>query len=153
VYDTISALDVSEFSRVVQSKDARGERPYNPRMMLCLLVYGYCVGLFSSRRIARATYEDIGFRYLCGGCHPHFSRISDFRRRHLPHFRGLFKQVLQLCQRVGLVKLGHVALDGTKVHANASKHKAMSYERMLKSEKELEKAGQSTPSAKQSLSQ
>ena len=112
-------------------------------MMVVLLLYAYCVGLPSSRKIEKACWEDAAFRVLTGNQQPDHSRISDFRRRHLPALAGLFVQVLRLCQRaglvsLGLVSLGQVALDGTKVKANASKHKAMSHERMLKSERQLE---------------
>jgi hypothetical protein len=107
-------------------------------MMVVLLLYAYCVGMPSSRKIEKACWEDAAFRVLTGNQQPDHSRISDFRRRHLGALAGLFVQVLRLCQKAGLVSLGHVALDGTKVKANASKHKAMSHERMLKSEKQLE---------------
>ncbi len=107
-----------------------GEKPYSPVMMVSLLLYAYCVGVFSSRRIERATYEDIAFRMITADQHPDHSRISEFRRTHLDAIAGLFKQTVQLCQQAGLVKLGTVAIDGTKIQGNASKHKAMSYERM-----------------------
>jgi hypothetical protein len=103
-----------------------------------LLLYAYCVGIPSSRRIERACWEDAAFRVLTGNQQPDHSRISDFRLVHLDALAGLFVQVLRLCQKAGLVSLGNVALDGTKVKANASKHKAMSHERMLKSEAQLE---------------
>jgi hypothetical protein len=106
-------------------------------MMVRLLIYGYCRGVTSSRRIERATYEDVAFRYLGADEHPDHDTIADFRKEHLTALAQLFVQVLRLCQRAGLVKLGHVALDGTKVKANASKHKAMSYERMEETEKRL----------------
>ncbi len=106
--------------------------------MLVLLLYAYCVGLPSSRKIVKASWEDAAFRVLTGNQQPDHSRISDFRRRHLNALAGQFVQVLRLCQKAGLVSLGHVAMDGTKIRANASKHKAMSHERMLKSEKRLE---------------
>src|SRR5437588_1257382 len=106
-------------------------------MMVRLLLYGYCRGVVSSRRIERATYEDVAFRYLAADEHPDHDTIADFRKEHLAHLSQLFVQVLRLCQQAGLVKLGHVALDGTKVKANASKHKAMSYGRMKKAEPEL----------------
>jgi hypothetical protein len=108
-------------------------------MMTMLLLYAYCVGIVSSRKIERACYEDLAFRVLTGNQQPDHSRISEFRRRNLDALKGLFVQILRLCQKAGMVSLGHVALDGTKVQANASKHKAMSHERMLKAEKELEK--------------
>jgi hypothetical protein len=104
-----------------------------------LLLYAYCVGTVSSRKIERACYEDLAFRVLTGNQQPDHSRISEFRRRNLDALKDLFVQILRLCQKAGMVSLGHVALDGTKVEANASKHKAMSHERMLRAEKELEK--------------
>jgi hypothetical protein len=103
-------------------------------MMVVLLLYAYCVGIPSSRRIERAWWEDAPFRVLTGNQQPDHSRISDFRLVHLDALAGLFVQVLRLCQKAGLLSLGNVALDGTKVKANASKHKAMSHERMLKTE-------------------
>ena len=106
--------------------------------MTLLLLYAYCVGTVSSRKIERACYEDLAFRVLTGNQQPDHSRISEFRRRNLDALKGLFVQILRLCQIAGMVSLGHVALDGTKVQANASKHKAMSHERMLRAEKELE---------------
>jgi transposase len=118
--------------------DGRGLAAYDPRMMVRVLIYGYCRGVASSRRIERATYEDVAFRYLAADQHPDHDTIAGFRQEHLAPLAQLFVQVLQLCQRAGLVKLGHVALDGTKIKANASKHKAMSYERMGEAEKELE---------------
>ena len=139
VLDLVDELDLSEIESKIQEKDGRGTRPYSPLMMGALLIYGYCVGVRSSRKIERATYEDVAFRVLAGGQHPDHTRISEFRRVHLEALKGLFKQVLILCQKAGLVKLGRVAIDGTKVQANASKHKAMSYERMGEMEARLEK--------------
>ncbi len=118
----------------IQARDRRGTRPYDPAMMVALLLYGYCVGVFSSRKIERASFEDVAFRVLAGGQHPDHSRIAAFRKDHLKALRSFFVQVLMLCQQAGMVKLGHVAIDGTKVQANASKHKAMSYERILQTE-------------------
>lgn len=137
VLDLVAGLDLSEIEVSIQAKDSRGNRPHDPRMMTALVLYGYCVGVTSSRRLERATHEDVGFRILSGDQHPDHSAISAFRKRHLHALSDLFVQVLRLCQEADLVKLGHVALDGTKVQANASKHKAMSYERMKKSEQEL----------------
>jgi transposase len=137
VLDLLADMDLSAFDRVLQGKDARGERPFAPRMMLGLLVYGYAVGVFSSRKIERATYEDVAFRILAGGDHPHFTTINEFRLRHRDAFAVLFQLVLNDCMSAGLVKLGHVAIDGTKMKANASKHKAMSYDRMKKDEERL----------------
>jgi transposase len=134
ILEVVEALDLSAVEDGIHAKDARGVRPYHPRMMVGLLLYAYSVGVFSSRRIARATREDVAFRVICGGDHPHFTRIGAFRRTHRVALEGLFLQVLKLCQRAGLVKLGHVAIDGTKIQGNASKHKAMSYKRMQEQE-------------------
>ena len=136
--DLAAELDLEAIHAVYRQKDPRGEKAYEPRMMVVLLLYAYCVGLPSSRKIEKACWEDAAFRVLTGNQQPDHSRISDFRRRHLDALSGLFMQVLRLCQKAGLVSLGHVALDGTKIRANASKHKAMSHERMLKSERQLE---------------
>src|SRR5271168_685314 len=114
-----------------------GQPPFDPRMMVSLLLHGYASGLYSSRRIARACCERNDFVMIVALDPPDFRTISDFRKRHLKALGELFLQVLKLCETAGLVKLGHVALDGTKIKANASKHKAMSYERMKKREKEL----------------
>ena len=137
VLELLEDMDLGEIERRIQAKDPRGEHPYAPRMMTALLLYGYAVGVFSSRKIARATYEDVAFRVLAAGEHPHFTTINGFRSTHRAAFAGLFQQVLEECMAAGLVKLGHVALDGTKMKANASKHKAMSYERMEKDEARL----------------
>ena len=117
--------------------DGRGLAAYQPAMMVRLLLYGYCLGVVSSRKIERATYEDVAFRYLSADTHPDHDTIAAFRKRHLEALAGLFVQALRLCEKAGLVKLGHVAIDGTKVKANASKHKAMSYERMGETEQRL----------------
>ena len=135
--DVIEELDLSEIVGPARARDPRGRSAYDPRMLTALLLYAYCVGRPSSRKIERATYEEVPFRVLAGNRHPDHDTIASFRKRHLVALSRLFLQVLRLCQAAGLVKLGHVALDGTKVQASASKHKAMSYERMLKSEAEL----------------
>ena len=137
VAEVVEALDLSAIYATYEAGDGRGLAAYDPRMMVRVLIYGYCRGVASSRRIERATYEDVAFRYLAADQHPDHDTIAAFRQEHLTPLAQLFVQVLQLCQRAGLVKLGHVALDGTKIKANASKHKAMSYERMEKAEKEL----------------
>lgn len=133
----VNALDLGAIERVVQAKDPRGERPYSPEMMTSLLLYAYATGVYSSRRIQRACVEDVAFRVLAGGAQPHFTTVNEFRATHLEALGGLFVQVLKACQSEGLVKLGHVAIDGTKMKANASKHKAMSYERMQKDDARL----------------
>ena len=137
VLDVVSELDISEIEAAVQAKDARGQRPYDPRMMVALLVYAYSSGVYSSRRMARACREHVAFRVLTGNAEPHFTTINEFRRVHRKRFERLFVEVLKLCGAAGLVKLKHVAVDGTKVEANASKHKAMSYARMVAEEKRL----------------
>ena len=129
------SLDLSAISGSYTS--VLGQPPFNPRMMTALLLHAYASGIYSSRRIAKAGVERADFMIIVAGDPPDFRTISDFRRRHLKALAGLFVQVLQLAEKAGLVKLGHVALDGTKIKANASKHKAMSYERMKKREAEL----------------
>lgn len=114
-----------------------GQPPFDPRLMVALLLNGYASGIYSSRRIARACLERADFIMICALDAPDFRTISDFRKRHLTALAGLFLQVLKLAEKAGLVQLGHVALDGTKIKANASKHKAMSYARMNKREAEL----------------
>ena len=137
VLDLVEELDLGEIERELQRKDARGERPYSPRMMTALLLYGYAIGVFSSRKIERATYDDVAFRVLAASEHPHFTTINEFRARHRAAFANFFHQVLEVCMSAGLVKLGHVAIDGTRMKANASKHKAMSYDRMQKEDARL----------------
>lgn len=137
ISDVVDSLDLGAIYDMYDAKDPRGTRPYHPAMLVKVLLYGYCTGVCSSRRIERATYDDVAFRFLSADQHPDHDSIAEFRKRHLRALSGLFLQVLKLCQKAGLVKLGHVALDGTKVKANASKHKAMSYDRMLKAEEQL----------------
>ncbi len=138
ILEVVDELDLGEVYEPYRRKDARGRAAYHPKMMVALLIYAYCVGRPSSRKIERATYEDVPFRVIAGDQHPDHDTIATFRREHLAALGGLFFQVLRLCQRAGLVKLGHVALDGTKIEANASKRKAMSYGRMSKAEQDLE---------------
>jgi len=121
------------------SGDSRGQPPYHPAMMVKVLLYAYCTGTASSRKIEKRTHEDVAFRFLAAGHHPDHDTVSSFRSTHLHAMRHLFLQVLALCRQAGLVRAGHVSLDGTKVKANASKHKAMSYARMTDREKDLEK--------------
>ena len=128
-------LDLSEI--VASYKSGLGQPPFDPRMMTALLLYAYCSGLYSSRRIAKACAERVDFMMIVAHDAPDFRTIADFRKRHLPPLGRLFLQVLKLAEKAGLAKLGHVALDGTKIKANASKHKAMSYERMKTRETEL----------------
>jgi len=137
IMDVVNELDLSA---IYQSYDSSkgGQPPFDPKMMTAMLLYAYCVGVPSSRKIEKATYQQVPFRVITADQHPDHDTIAEFRKRHLKALSELFVQALQLCQKVGLVKLGHVSLDGTKVRANASKHKAMSYGRMEKKAEELE---------------
>jgi len=137
IMDVVSELDLSTLYNHYSSSRS-GQPPFNPRMMTSLILYAYCVGLPSSRKIETATYNQIPFRVITADQHPDHDTIADFRKTHLQALAALFVNVLQLCQKAGLVKLGHIALDGTKVKANASKHKAMSYDRMDKTLQQLE---------------
>src|SRR6202049_4796355 len=136
VRDTVrSGLELNEI--MAGYAEERGYPPYHPGMMVALLLYAYSQGVYSSRRIARGCEERFDFQAVTALNQPDFRTISEFRRRHLTALAGLFVQVLALCQRAGLVGLGHVAVDGTKLRANASKHKAMSYARLVQTEAEL----------------
>jgi len=132
----VDELDLIEIVAAYSSE--KGQPPFNPHMMAALLLYAYCRGIYSSRRIAQACRERVDFMSIVALDPPDFRTIATFRRHHLKALSGLFVQVLKLCEKAGLVKLGHVALDGSKFKANASKHKAMSYERMEKRAAELE---------------
>jgi transposase len=136
VSDVVEQLDLSAIESAYEEEE-RGQPPYHPRMMTKILIYGYCVGVFSSRRIQKKLSEDVGFRVLAAGNEPDFRTISDFRKLHLKALQGLFDQGLQIALQAGTMKLGRVVLDGSKVKANASKHKAMSYGRMQEEEKRL----------------
>ena len=133
--NVVDQLDLCEV--FASYEGTKGQPPYHPQMMVKVWLYGYCVGIRSSRRLERALHEDVGFRMLSGNQQPDYWTLSEFRRRHLGALRGLFLQTVRLAQRAKLVKLGQVAIDGTKLKANASKHKAMSYSRMEKEEKRL----------------
>jgi len=135
--DVVETLDLSAIHASYDAGDGRGQSAYAPAMMVRVLLYGYATGTFSSRKIQAKTFEDVAFRFLSADEHPDHSTLAEFRKRHLQALAGLFTQALQLCQKAGLVKLGHVAIDGTKLQANASKHKAMSYGRMGEAEKKL----------------
>src|SRR6202171_1389383 len=137
VSDVVDQLDLSAIESVYE-KEERGQPPYHPRMMTKILLYGYCVGVFSSRQVQKKVVEDVGFRMLAAENEPDFRTISDFRKQHLAALQGLFDQVLQIALQAGTMKLGRVVLDGSKVKANASKHKAMSYGRMQEDEKRLQ---------------
>ena len=136
VSDLVDTLDLSAIED--SYTEERGYPPYHPCMMLKLLVYAYCTGTYSSRRIAAKITDSVAYRFLAAGNEPDFRTVSDFRKRHGGALAGLFDQVLWLCREAGLVKLGRVAVDGTKIKANASKHKAMSYGRMKQQETALQ---------------
>lgn len=139
VSDMVESLDVGEILRKYEEGDGRGRPPYHPVMMVKLLIYGYCIGKMSSRKLEQATYDDVAFRVLSCNQHPDHDSVAEFRKRHLEELGRMFVQVLQMCERAGMVKLGHVAIDGTKIKANASKHKSLSYARMKDEERELER--------------
>lgn len=136
VSDLIDQLDLSAITRVYEDEE-RGYPPYHPAMLTKVLVYGYCVGVFSSRKIQRRLVEDVAFRVLAAGNEPDFRTIADFRKTHLAALQGFFEQVLRLARELGAPRVGRVALDGSKVKANASKHKAMSYGRMREKQQQL----------------
>src|SRR5688572_24099428 len=136
VSEIIDRLDLEKFYARYEG-DGRRNQPYDPALLVQVLVYGYATGVFSSRKMARKLYEDVAFRILGAGNFPSHRTICDFRLRHLPELKELFVQVAQLARELGLVKLGTIALDGTKIKANASKHKAMSYGRMKEQEQKL----------------
>ncbi len=136
VSDVVDQLDLSAMHAVYE-KEKRGQPPYDPRLMTKLLVYGYCTGVFSSRRIQKRLREDIPFKVLAAGNEPDFRTISDFRKIHIATLQNLFEQVLAMALECGAIKLGRVSLDGTKLKANASKHKAMSYGRMKEKQQQL----------------
>lgn len=137
VSEVVDELELSAIEE--RYREERGYPPYHPRMMVKVLVYGYCTGTYSSRRLQAKLVEDVAYRYLAAGNQPDFRTVSDFRKEHGAALAGLFEQVLKLCRKAGLVKLGRVAVDGTKVKANASKHQAMSYGRMVAKEAELKR--------------
>src|SRR6266446_3734987 len=135
VSDLVDTLDLSAIEEVYTEE--RGYPPYHPCMMVKVLLYAYCTGTYSSRRITEKLQDSVAFRFLAAGNQPDFRTVSDFRKRHGEALSGLFEQVLKVCREAGMVKLGRVAIDGTKVKANASKHKAMSYGRMKEKEQSL----------------
>ncbi|MGC1636872.1 MAG: transposase, partial [Candidatus Acidiferrales bacterium] len=136
VSDVVDQLDLSAIHAVYE-QEKRGQPPYDPRLMTKLLVYGYCTGVFSSRRIQKRLQEDIPFKVLAAGNQPDFRTISEFRKIHIETLENLFEQVLAMALECGSIKLGRVSLDGTKLKANASKHKAMSYGRMREKQQQL----------------
>lgn len=134
VADVVRQLDLGEIYADYERKDGRGLAAYHPEMLTRLLLYGYAVGESSSRRIEQSTYDDVAFRYLAADQHPDHDTIASFRQQHLERLGQLFVQTLRLCQKAGLVKLGHVAIDGTKLEANASSRRSMSYSQLSEQE-------------------
>jgi len=136
VVEVIDGLDLSE---LVKAYRGSGSASYHPAMLLGLMVYGYATKTFSSRAIERATYDSVAFRFIAGNEHPDHDTIATFRKRFLPQIQALFVEVLKLARAMGMLKLGTVALDGTKIHANASRHSALSYGHAKRIEKQLKK--------------
>src|SRR5229473_826575 len=134
VVEVIDRLDLSAMSR---SYRGSGSASYHPKVLLGLLVYGYATGVFSSRKLERATYDSVAFRFIAANDHPDHDTIATFRRRFLKEIEGQFVEVLKLAREMGVLKMGTVALDGTKIHANASRHSALSYEHAGKIEAQL----------------
>ena len=138
INDVVDELDLSRFYARYEG-DGRRKAPFEPRMMLKVLIYAYASGVFSSRKIAKKLEEDVAFRVLAADNFPQHRTLCDFRKRHLQDFQSVFVQVIRIAQQAGLVSLGTVSIDGTKVRANASKHKAMSYKRLQAEEKRLKR--------------
>lgn len=134
VVDIVERLDLSH---LLQTYSGRGSPPYHPAMMVALLFYGYASGTFSSRKLEKATHENVATMYLCAGLHPDHDSINAFRQRFLPELKMLFVEILVIAKEMGALKLGTISLDGTKIKANASKHKALSWQYALKLEKQL----------------
>ena len=133
----VEVVDQLDLSRLTRQYAGRGSKAHHPATLLSILIYGYCTGVFSSRKLERATYDSVAFRYLAAGTHPDHDTLATFRRRFLGEFSELFVQVLELAREMKLLKLGHVCLDGTKVHANASRHSALSHGHIEKLEIQL----------------
>lgn len=134
----IDIVDKLDFRHIYSQYSGRGSNPYDPKLLLSLLFYGYSTGIFSSRKIEKATYDSVAFRFIAGNLHPDHDTISSFRKKFLPELKGWFKDILLIGVELGLLKMGNIFIDGTKVQANASKHKAMSYERIKQLESKLE---------------
>ena len=134
----VDITDKLDFSKVYLQYQGKGTVAYDPKLLLALLFYGYSTGVFSSRKIEAATYDSVAFRFIAGNQHPDHDTIAAFRKRFLNEIRGWFKEILLIGKELGLVKLGNIFIDGTKIQANASRHKAMSYEYMKQLEAQLE---------------
>ena len=134
IADVVNELDLSSIYAEYERKDGRGLSAYHPLLMTRLLLYGYCIGTTSSRKIEQATHDNVAFRYLSADQHPDHDTLAAFRQEHLEALAGLFVQALRLCQKAGLVKLGNVAIDGTKIKANASTRRSVGYEKISERE-------------------
>ena len=133
----VEVIEQLDLSRLVKQYAGRGCKAYHPATLLAILVYGYANGVFSSRKLEQATYDSVAFRYLAVGSHPDHDTLANFRRRFLGELQNLFVQVLELAQEMKLLKIGRVCLDGTKIHANASKHQALSHGHIEQMERQL----------------
>jgi transposase len=134
----VDIVDRLNLKSIYDQYGGKGSAAYDPKLLLCLLFYGYSTGIFSSRKIEAATYDSIAFRFIAGNHHPDHDTIANFRKRFLSEIKGWFKDILLIGKELGIVKLGNIYIDGTKVQANASRHKAMSYDYMKRLEKQLE---------------
>ena len=134
IADVANELDLSAIYAEYERKDGRGLSAYHPLLLHRLLLYGYCIGITSSRKIEKATFDNLAFRYLSADQHPDHDTLAVFRQEHLEALAGLFVQALRLCQKAGLVKLGNVAIDGTKIKANASTHRSVDYQKISERE-------------------
>ena len=134
----VAIIGMLDLSAIYVQYASRGGEPYTPEILLGLLFYGYATGIFSSRKIEKATYEIIPFRYIAGGWHPDHDTIANFRKTFLPQIAELFVQILLVAKEMGVLKLGNISLDGSKIHADASKSKAVSYKRLLQMEERLQ---------------
>jgi transposase len=135
----VEVIDKLDITRITKQYSGKGSKAYHPAVLLSLLVYGYATGVFSSRKLERATYDSVAFRYIAAGSHPDHDTIATFRRRFLSELEDLFVQVLEMAQEMKMLKLGNVCVDGTKIHANASKHKALSHGHIEKLETQLKR--------------
>ena len=134
----VEIVDQINLQPLKASYSGRGSKPYNPEMLVALLFYGYATGVFSSRQLERSTYDSVAFRYIAANSHPDHDTIADFRKRFLPQLKEIFVRILEIAREMNVLKLGKVSIDGTKIQANASKHKALSYGHASKLEKLLE---------------
>ena len=133
----VDIVDKMDLCHIYTRYSGKGSAPYDPKLLLSLIFYGYSTGVFSSRKIEKSTYDSVSFRFIAGNHHPDHDTISSFRKKFLPELKGWFKEILLIGNELGLIKLGNIFIDGSKIQANASKHKAMSYKRMKQLEEKL----------------